>query len=59
MCHPYIESDTALSDIYMFVVQKKLDCTLVIDSPFQIFAIELLIKFFTTTAFSRNAFLIE
>ena len=39
MCQPYIERATALSDmfIYMFVDQKNLNHTLVIDSPFQTF----------------------
>ena len=31
--------------VYMFVDQKKLNCTLAIDSPFQTFAVGLLVEF--------------
>ena len=34
--------------IYMFVYQKTLNCTLAIDSPFQTFAVRLLVEFIVT-----------
>ena len=41
MCQPYIESATALSDIYVCVYdpQKSLNGTLAVDSPFQTLAV--------------------
>ena len=40
MCHPYIESATTLPDMFV-----DLNRTLAIDSPFQTFAVELLVEF--------------
>ena len=53
MCQPYMENATALSDIiilliyyiYVFCGPKKLNHTLVIDSPFQTFMVGLLVEF--------------
>ena len=48
--------------IYMFVDKKNLNRTLAIDLPFQTFAVGLVVEFidwFSSTAFSRNTFLIE
>ena len=51
--------------LYIYVYGQKKNCTLAIDSPFQIFAVGLLIEFIDKLyhcflfAFSRNAFLVE
>ena len=47
MCQPYIESATALSDIYKYVCgqKKNLNRTLAIDLPFQTFTVGLFVKF--------------
>ena len=45
MCHPYIESATTISDIYVCESKIILNRILAIDSPFQTFVLGLLVEF--------------